>query len=152
MTAPERDTIQAWIEDMGYECYICANCDGVHLTAWEEKKAVFEARCFVEPDRCSLLVEVGIRSSAVLPLQGAIHFMNFDFSLIKVMLSMTDYDVPRLLLTHALPSIHLTEELFKDWLPKLLSEMETIYTQLVDMDVLFVPDVDQADNVDEQLH
>ncbi|TCS41627.1 YbjN domain-containing protein [Reinekea marinisedimentorum] len=152
MTAPDRDSIQTWIEELGYDSYICPNCEGVHLSVWEEKKAVLEARCFVESDRCAMLVEIGIRSSAVLPLQGAIHFMNFDFSLIKVMLSMTDFDVPRLLLTHALPSEHLTEELFKDWLPKLLAEMDTIYAQLEDMDVLFVSEIEQAENMDEQLH
>lgn len=99
-----------------------------------------------------MMVEVAIRGSAVLPLQGAIHFMNFDFSLVKVMLSMTDFDVSRLLLTHALPSEHLREELFKDWLTKLLNEMDTIYSQLEDMDVLFVSEMDQAENIDEQLH
>lgn len=152
MDAPNRDTVLAWVERMGLECYICPNCEGVHLTEWEAKSGVLEARCFVESERCSVLVEVGIRASAVLPLQGAVHFMNFDFSLVKVMLSLVDHDVPRLLLTHALPSGHLTEDQFKEWVDRLLVEMDTIYGQLVDMDVLFVSEAEQADSPDEQLH
>ncbi|TXR52085.1 YbjN domain-containing protein [Reinekea thalattae] len=152
MPAPTRDNIQTWIEDLNYDCYICDDCDGLHLAIWEAKSGVMEARCFAELDRCAFMLEVGIRASAVLPLQGAIHFMNFDYSLVKVMLNMTDFDVPRLLLTHALPANHLTEVQFKEWLPRLLAEIEAIYEQLVDMDVLHVSEQDITESVEEKLH
>lgn len=152
MTAPSRDIIQSWIEDMELDNYVCSDCEGIHFSEWEEKLGILEARCFVETERCSLLIEAGIRSSAVLPLQGAVHFMNFDFSLLKVMLSLNDFDVPRLLLTHSLPSLHMNEAMFKDWLGRLLAEVEAVYGQLVDMDVLSSSKSESEDSPDERLH
>ncbi len=143
--------VQGWIESSLLEAYVCDDCDGIHLPLWENKEGVLEARCFIEPDRCSLLIEIAVRPSAVLPLQGAVHFMNYDFSLLKVMISMTDEDVPRLLLTHALPSKHLTEDLFKEWLQQLLFEMDAVHQQLADMDVFIFED-DLFTDFEDHLH
>ena len=102
MKALSRDQVQSWIEACSLEAYVCSDCEGIHLPVWEGRPGVLEARCFVESDRCSVLTEIAIRPSAVLPLQGAVHFMNYDFSLLKVMISMDDEDVPRMLLTLAI--------------------------------------------------
>ncbi|MDX1342268.1 MAG: hypothetical protein R3227_07940 [Reinekea sp.] len=152
MPTLDRDTIQAWIEQLQHEAYVCPDCEGIHLHGWEAKEAVLEARCFVEKDRVSLLVEIAIRPSAVLPLQGAVHFMNYDYSLLKVMIAMADHDVPRLLLTHALPIAHLSEPMFQDWLKQLLSEMDAVYKHLTDMEVLLLEDDDYFTDFDDQLH
>lgn len=151
MTELTREIVQDWVKADNHQVYVCEDCEGIHFQAWEDRDAVLEARCFVEADRVSLLVEIAIRGSAVLPLQGAIHFMNYDHGLLKVMLSMSDNDVPRLLLTHAMPKAFLTEEQFQDWLQQLLGEMDAVYKHLIEMEVLFVDDFDMLD-LDDRLH
>lgn len=153
LTTPlTRDTIQNWLDELSLESSLCSDCEGLHLVEWESKDGVLESRCFLDDQRCSLLTEVAIRPSAVLPLQGAIHFMNYDYGFIKVLLSVSDDDVPRLILTHSLPSSFLTAEQFNDWLPQLFNEMETVYHQLVDMDVLLTDTPDSRERVSDQLH
>jgi hypothetical protein len=154
MKALSRDQVQSWIEACSLEAYVCSDCEGIHLPVWEGRPGVLEARCFVESDRCSVLTEIAIRPSAVLPLQGAVHFMNYDFSLLKVMISMDDEDVPRMLLTLAIPLKHLSAPMFKDWLDMLLTEMDAIYDQLTDMDVLMIHNEldDPVEDFDDKLH
>lgn len=152
MSSLKRATVQTWIEELSLESYVCDDCEAIHLAGWESKDGVLESRCFVEADRCSLLTEIAIRPSSVLPLQGAVHFMNYDYGLLKVMISMTDDDVPRLLLTHALPVAHLTADQFKHWLPQLFAEMEAVYQQLVDMEVLLIDDELFETGYDDSLH
>jgi len=70
------------------------------------------------------------------------------------MISMDDEDVPRMLLTLAIPLRHLGAPMFKDWLGMLLIEMDAIYDQLTDMDVLLIQDDldDFVDDFDDRLH
>jgi hypothetical protein len=152
MTELKRDSIQDWIKSGKHEAYICPDCEGIHLNEWEEREAVLEARCFVEKERISLLVEIAIRPSAVLPLQGAVHFMNYDHGLIKVMISMSDHDVPRLLLTHAIPNLFVTEEYFHVWFTQMVNEMEAVYKHLQEMEVLLIDDEAFLSEFDDQLH
>ncbi len=152
MSTLDRDTVQDWIERAENEAYICPDCEGIHLHEWEAKDAVLEARCFLEKDRVSLLVEVAIRPSAVLPLQGAVHFMNYDYSFLKVMIAMSDHDVPRLLLTHAVPVAHLKEDHFQVWFKQIFSEIGAVYSHLTDMEVLLIEDDDYMEEYDDQLH
>ena len=152
MSALDRDNIQDSIEKPENEAYVCPDCEGIHLHEWEAKDAVLEARCFLEKDRVSLLVEVAVRPSAVLPLQGAVHFMNYDYSFLKVMIVMADHDVPRLLLTHAIPVTYLKENLFQVWFKQLLGEVDAVYKHLAEMEVLLVEDDDFLDDYDDQLH
>jgi len=147
-----RDQVQAWIEELELEAYVCADCEGIHLTQWESKDGVLECRCFVEKERVSLITEIALRPSVVLPLLGAVQFMNYDFNLLKVMISMTDQDVPRLILTHTLPSKHLTEAFVKDWIPQLLAEMTAVYTQLTEMEVLMIDEDVFLSESDDKLH
>ena len=147
-----RDTVQKWIESDGFEAYICPDCDGIHFPLWEEKEGVLESRCFVESSQCSMLVEFSIRASAVLPLQGAIHFMNYDFTFIKVMLSLSDHDIPRLLVTYALPTEYLEQPMFSNWLSQYLQELEAIHKQLVDMEVLMLDNMEGLTDFDDLLH
>ncbi len=142
----------SWLLKAGIDASICPDCEGIHLEAWEAKESVLEARGFLDTDRVSYLFEIAIRPSAVLPLQGAVHFMNFDQSLIKVMITLADNDVPRLLLTHALPVKHLNEVMFEDWTKQLLEETETVYKQLVDMEVLLPESDELLDDLGSQLH
>ena len=151
MSKLDRDTVQDWIDLAQLDSYVCPDCEGIHLHEWEAKDAVLEARCFVEKERVSLLIEVAIRPSAVLPLQGAVHFMNYDYSYIKVMIAMVDHDVPRLLLTHAIPAAHLKEVHFQSWLKLVLEEIDAVYKHLSDMEVLLIDD-DFLDDFDDQLH
>lgn len=149
----DRDTIQKWIETNEFEAFICPDCEGIHLPVWEGRASVLESRCFLETSRVSWLTEIAIRPSAVLPLQGAIHFMNYDYGLLKVMIAMADNDVPRVLLTHAIPALHLTEKQFGDWLKQLNEEKDAVYKQLEEMDVLLPDDPeDIASGFDDQLH
>lgn len=153
MSPLSRDQVQHWIEDTHLHTYVCPDCEGIHLPSWEEKDGVLEARCFVDDVRCSMIMEVGIRSAAVLPLQGAVHFMNFDFGFIKVMLSMTDQDIPRLLLSHAMPVKHITQPQFNEWLSLVLDEMDSVYQQLTEMDVMLVDDPSESiSDFDDLLH
>jgi len=152
MTTINRDLIEQWIQELNISAHICPDCEGIHFSDWEAKDAVLESRCFVESDRCSLLTEISIRPSAVLPLQGAVHFMNYDYSYVKVMISLSDHDVPRLLLTHAVPKTGLTEELFQAWMTQLLDEVEGVYKQLTEMEVLLIEEEGSPSEFDDQLH
>ncbi|EAR07611.1 YbjN domain-containing protein [Reinekea blandensis] len=148
-----RKTVQTWIEANNWEAFVCQDCEGIHLPAWEGRDSVLESRCFVETSRLYWLTEIAIRPSAVLPLQGAVHFMNYDYGLLKVMIAMADDDVPRLLLTHALPVAHLNEQHFVSWMNQLNEEMEAVYKHLAEMDVLLPEDNDDfSSNFDDQLH
>jgi hypothetical protein len=152
MTELKRDTIQEWIKSAKHGAYVCPDCEGIHFDEWEARDAVLEARCFVEKERISMLVEIAIRPSAVLPLQGAVHFMNYDHGLLKVMIAMADHDVPRLLLTHAIPNLYASEEYFHVWLAQTLNEMEAVYKHLQEMEVLLIEDDDFYSDFDDQLH
>ncbi|MDN3650472.1 YbjN domain-containing protein [Reinekea marina] len=152
MTEITRTEVQQWIEANKLEVYVCEDCEGIHLPVWEGQEGVLEARVFVEEFRCHFLLEIALRFSAVLPLQGAVHFMNYDSTLVKVMLTMADNDVPRLLISHAVPSKHLTQAQFDQWLTMLLEEVDALYKQLVDMEVLLLDDADQMPDFDAQLH
>ncbi|MEJ2046092.1 MAG: hypothetical protein P8X89_22780 [Reinekea sp.] len=152
MSTVTREMLMKWMNKAGFDASVCSDCEGVHLEHWEAKDAVLEARCFVDSLRVSYLTEIAIRPSAVLPLQGAIHFMNFDQALVKVMLTLSDHDVPRLLLAHAIPVTHLSEALFTDWTGQLLSEMDAVYKQLTEMEVLLPDSDDMLDDYDPQLH
>lgn len=149
----DRDTVQKWIESSGREAFVCPDCDGIHLPVWESKDAVLESRCFLESSRLYWLTEIAIRPSAVLPLQGAVHFMNYDYGLLKVMITMSDDDVPRLLLTHAIPVDHLDEKQFSGWLTQLSDEKDAVYKHLEEMDVLLpeIPD-EFSTEIDDKLH
>lgn len=149
----DRDTIQSWIEANHWEAFICQDCEGIHLPMWESRDAVLESRCFVESTRLHWLTEVAIRPSAVLPLQGAVHFMNYDYGLLKVMIAMADDDVPRLLLTHAMPIEHITQKQFTAWLQQVTEEKEAVYKHLAEMDVLLPEDTEGfTSDFDDQLH
>jgi hypothetical protein len=152
MAVLKRDTVQEWIQNAEYEAYVCPDCDGIHLTAWEERDGVLESRCFVEKDRISFVTEVAIRQSAVLPLQGAVHFMNYDYSFLKVMIAMADHDVPRVVLNHAVPSQNIGEAFFKEWFAGLLAEKEAVYKHLAEMDVLHIDDDVFLTDFDDNLH
>lgn len=152
MSDVTRETVMNWMIKAGIDASICPDCEGIHIDHWETKEAVLEARCFVDSARVSYLVEVAVRPSAVLPIQGAVHFMNFDHSFLKVMITMSDNDVPRLLLTHALPIKHLSEKMFEEWTRLVLVEMEAVYKQLVEMEVLFPESEEELADYDAQLH
>lgn len=148
----ERDTLQQWLTQAKIECYVCPDCEGLHLTIWEAKEGVLESRLFVDDGRLSMLTEIAIRPSAVLPLQGAVHFMNYDYGFLKVMLAMADNDVPRLLLNHALPNTQLNETQVIDWLTSLQGEMDAVFKHLAEMDVIYTDDADLMTDYDDQLH
>lgn len=137
MSSVTRNQIQAWLEAGGQDVYVCNDCNGIHLADWEEHEGVLEARLFLENNTLTLVIEMGIRPSAVLPLQGAIHFMNNEHLFLKLMLAMSDDDVPRVLLSHALPANFVAETLVTDWLQPLLAEASTVYQHLQEIDVLF---------------
>jgi hypothetical protein len=152
MSKLTRDDIQEWLDQMNVDSSICPDCEGIHLPVWEERDGVLEARCFVEKDRVYLMTEIAIRPSAVLPLQGAVHFMNYDYGFLKVMIAMADHDVPRLLLTHAMPSKHLVADQFQQWLKELFKEKEAVFKHLQEMDVILTDDMDMLTDFDDQLH
>ena len=152
MSDVTRQTVMNWLIKAGVDASICPDCEGIHIDHWEAKDAILEARCFVDSARVSFLVEVAVRPSAVLPIQGAVHFMNFDHALLKVMITMSDNDVPRLLLTHALPLRHLTESMFEEWTHQVLMEMDAVYKQLIEMEVLFPEPEEELGEYDAQLH
>jgi hypothetical protein len=152
MSKLTRNKVQQWIEAEKLEAYVCDDCDGIHLPIWEAQDGVLESRVFVDEFRCHFLLEIALRFSAVLPLQGAVHFMNYDATLVKVMLTMADNDVPRLLISHALPAKYLTQNQFNQWLTMLLEETDALYKQLIDMEVLLLDDLDQMQDFDAQLH
>lgn len=137
-----RSLCETWLENAGVSAHVCQDCDGLHFTDWETRPGVLEARCFVEDNRCSLLIEFAVRPSAVLPLQGAVHFMNFDHTYLKVMLALDDNDVPRLLLSHAIPAQDLSEKMFTIWTSQLLAEAASLYKQMEDMEVFLLDDAD----------
>jgi hypothetical protein len=152
MSELTRAKVQQWIEAEKLDVYVCGDCEGIHLPLWEGQEGVLESRIFVDEFRCHFLLEIALRFSAVLPLQGAVHFMNYDATLVKVMLTMADNDVPRLLISHAVPAKHLTQKQFSQWLTMLLEETDSLYKQLVDMEVLLLDDLDQMQDFDAQLH
>ena len=70
----------------------------------------------------------------------------------KVMIAMADHDVPRLLLTHAIPKAHLTQAQFQQWLTQIMVEMDAVYKHLQEMEVLLIDDPDLLAELDDQLH
>lgn len=152
MAKVDRQTVQSWIEADELEVYDCGECTGLHLPIWEAQEGVLECRLFVDDDTCQFVLEIALRPSSVLPLQGAVHFMNMDNVYAKVGLSMNDYDVPRLMISHAIPIKFLSQKAFVVWLHHLLAESDQLYQQLIEMEVVEIEEGLGDYAYDTQLH
>ncbi len=152
MKALTRQILEDWLDDMDTRHTLCPDCDGIHLLDYEEKLGVLESRILLEEDLVMVFTELAVRPSAVLPLQGSLHLINFEYPLLKVGMALDDDDVPRLTLSAALPAIGLSHEYFAHWLPQVLAATQLVLDQATQMDVLFL-DENAFDNPDgDALH
>lgn len=138
MEALTRDTLQAWLDEADINHYLCPDCDGLHLSDTEQRLGVLEARLLLEPDLLSLLTEIAIRPSAVLPIQGSLHLINLDNPMVKCLVNLIDDDIPRLLISACLPPGGLTEPYFLQWFSRVLDETHSIVEHASQMDVLYL--------------
>ncbi|GGX64187.1 YbjN domain-containing protein [Saccharospirillum salsuginis] len=138
MKALTRELIEDWLDELEVRHTLCPDCDGIHLMDYEEKLGVLESRVLLEDDLVMVFTELAIRPSAILPLQGSLHLINYDHPLLKVGLSLDDDDVPRLTLIAALPTQGLSGDYFAHWLPPILTATQAVLDQASQMDVLFL--------------
>lgn len=138
MKALTREVIEDWLDGLDVRHTLCPDCDGIHLMDYEEKLGVLESRILLENDLVLVYTELSIRPSAVLPLQGSMHLINYEHPLLKVGLTLEDDDVPRLSLNAGLPTDGLTGDYFGRWLPQILTATQQVLDQAAQMDVLFL--------------
>lgn len=142
MNSLTRDTLEDWLADHGIRCYLCQECDGLHLTDTEENLGVLESRLLLEEALVIISTELSVRPSAVLPLHGSMQLINFDNPLVKVGLSLYDDDVPRLVISGALPTAGLQVDYFIHYLEQILSATRLVLEHATQMDVLLLDDLD----------
>lgn len=147
-----RDTLEDWLADQGIRYYLCQDCDGLHLSDTEENVGVLESRLLLEDDLVIISTELSVRPSAVLPLHGSMQLINFDNPLVKVGLSLYDDDVPRLVISGALPIIGLAPDYFAHYLTQVLSATHLVLEHATQMDVLLLDDLDLDSPDGDSLH
>lgn len=136
MKSINRDTLENWLTEQGIRYYLCQDCDGLHLNETEENLGVLESRLLLESNLVIISTELSVRPSAVLPLHGSMQLINFDNPLVKVGLSLYDDDVPRLVISGALPTSGLEPDYFFQYLEQVLSATRLVLDHATQMDVL----------------
>lgn len=142
MTTLTRDTLETWLTDQERRYYLCQDCDGLHLSETEENLGVLESRLLLEDGLVIVATELSVRPSAVLPLHGSMQLINFDNPLVKVGLSLYDDDIPRLVISGALPVEGLDPVYFGQYLDRVLQATAVVLEHATQMDVLLLDDLD----------
>lgn len=142
MKSINRDTLEDWLAEHGIRYYLCQDCDGLHLSDTEENLGVLESRLLLESGLVIVSTELSVRPSAVLPLHGSMQLINFDNPLVKVGLSLYDDDVPRLVISGALPTKGLQADYFIHYLEQVLSASQLVLDHATQMDVLLLDDME----------
>lgn len=137
-----RDTLEDWLTTKGIRYYLCQDCEGLHLSETEENLGVLESRLLLEDGLVIVSTELSVRPSAVLPLHGSMQLINFDNPLVKVGLSLFDDDVPRLVISGALPTAGLDADYFIHYLEQVLSATRLVLDHATQMDVLLLDDLE----------
>lgn len=152
MKTLNRDTLEDWLADKGIRYYLCDDCDGLHLSDTEENVGVLESRLLLEDGLVIVSTELSVRPSAVLPLHGSMQLINFDNPLVKVGLSLYDDDVPRLVISGALPTMELKPEYFSHYLEQVLTATHLVLDHATQMDVLLLDDLELDSPDGDALH
>lgn len=147
-----RKTLEQWLDKQDIRYYICPDCDGIHLSEMEENLGVLESRILLENDLVMITTELAVRPSAVLPLHGSMHLVNFDNPLVKIGLNMNDDDVPRLMVTGTLPAKGLPASYFINYLHQVQQATTLVLDNATQMDVLFLDDMDLDNPEGDALH
>ncbi|MDB2448867.1 YbjN domain-containing protein [bacterium] len=152
MSPLNRDTLENWLDDKGIRFYLCQDCDGLHLSDTEEHLGVLESRLLLEDNLLIISTELSVRPSAVLPLHGSMQLINFDNPLVKVGLSLYDDDVPRLVISGALPVVGLEADYFAQYLEQVLTATSIVLDHATQMDVLLLDDLERDAPDGDALH
>lgn len=130
-----------WLEEAGIPHYLCGQCRGLHLPQLQQRDGVIEARLFVEDFGLSLVTELDLRATALLPATADVGLMNLDFPLLKIFPDVIDGELPKLvgegiLLTGA----GVTFEQFRYFVRETIKQTEAFVETCRQRDFLVAPE------------
>ena len=93
---PDKTVLQDWLADAETECYLCGQCEGLHIRALQDGSSVIDSRLFIEDYGLLLTTELEIRPGSLLQVSADLGRLNMDYPTLKIFLDVADDVVPQL--------------------------------------------------------
>jgi hypothetical protein len=93
---PDKTLLEEWLADAEMDCYLCGQCDGLHIRALQGGSGVIDSRLFVEEYGLLLTTELEIRPGSLLLVSADLGRLNMDYPTLKLFLDVADEVVPQL--------------------------------------------------------
>jgi Putative bacterial sensory transduction regulator len=101
-TEVDRSTLQGWLEQMGADCYVCHQCEGLHIAELQQLDGVIDSRLFKEPYGLLLTTELEVRPLAIFVMVADLARLNMDYPTLKIFLDVVDDATPQLVVAGSL--------------------------------------------------
>ena len=96
LRTPDKTLLEDWLGDADMECYLCGQCEGLHIRILQGARGVIDSRLFIEYYGLLLTTELEIRPGALLQVSADLGRLNLDYPTLKVFLDVVDEAVPQL--------------------------------------------------------
>ena len=135
---PDRDLLEYWLKAIHVENYVCAECEGLHISALQSLEGVVNSRIFQQQGNILFSTELEIRPMALLPLASDLGRINMDYPTLKVFLDVVDDAAPQLVIAaNQLCSSGLAQEQFADFVVATMDGTRLLADECFRLDYLF---------------
>jgi len=148
MQTPDADLAMQWLEKAGIPHYLCGQCRGLHLSQLQQRDGVIDARLFVEDFGLSLVTELDLRATALLPATADTGLFNLDFPLLKVFPDVIDGELPKLVAEGILlTGAGVTSEQFRHFVRETVKQTEALVEVCRQREFLVAPEAAPSKNL-----
>lgn len=135
--AVDATQLEQWLEDGGFEHYICDQCNGLHLPSLQELEGVIDSRLFVEPWGILLSTEFVIRPTAMLVIAADSGRLNMDYPTLKLFMDVVDDAMPQLVSgATLLTGAGVTQPQFRLYVSSAIEAVTQLAAELAHLDYL----------------
>ncbi|MFB9887520.1 YbjN domain-containing protein [Balneatrix alpica] len=141
-------SVAIWLDQLGWEHYLCGECQGLHLTRLQALDGVQEARLFIESNALLLSCELDIRPSAILIVQAELARFNMSSMHLKVFMDLEDNSLPRLVLSSALlTNAGISRNHLRDFLQVSMQAVAEVSSECVRLGYLLQDEASEQEQV-----